>query len=58
MQVNNLAGDPDHLETLEALKLELASELGGAGDPRSRGRGDELEGHRYLGGGGGKWPYR
>lgn len=58
MQVHNLADDPVYGETLETLKRELASGLEDAGDPRSRGEGAALEGHRYLGGGGGKWPYR
>ncbi len=58
MQVNNLADDPEHAGTLRALQRRLASELADAGDPRSRGEGALLEGHRYLGGGGGKWPYR
>ena len=58
MQVHNLADDPVYGETLEALKRELASGLEDAGDPRSRGEGAAPGGHLYLGGGGGKWPYR
>ncbi|MGD2018438.1 MAG: sulfatase [Planctomycetota bacterium] len=58
MQVKNLADDPAHGATLTALQKELAAALLDAADPRSTGAGAELEGHRYLGGGGGKWPYR
>ena len=58
MQVKNLADDPAHGATLTALQKELAAALLDAADPRSTGDGAELEGHRYLGGGGGKWPYR
>ena len=58
MQVNNLADDPAYGETLRGPPEAPARER-----PRPTpatlapaGGAPLLEGHRYLGGGGGKWP--
>ncbi|MEM9381927.1 MAG: sulfatase [Planctomycetota bacterium] len=57
-QVKNVAGDEAYRDVVARLRRRLAAALLRADDPRSLGRGDTLEGHAYLGGGGGKWPYR
>ncbi|MEM1447569.1 MAG: sulfatase [Planctomycetota bacterium] len=57
-QVTDVAAEAEYRDTVAKLRRRLASMLGRAGDPRALGRGQVLEGHEYLGGGGGKWPYR
>lgn len=57
-QLRNLAGDAGYADALSGLRDQLGAARKRAGDPRSLGRESELEGHVYLGGGGGRWPYK
>jgi len=46
--VNNLAGDPEHADLLDALRTKLDHELTQLGDPRALGNGDIFESYpRY-----------
>ncbi len=56
-QLKNVAGEPDYRGAQAALASRLDAALLRAKDPRSLGTESVLEGHTYLGGGGGRWPY-
>lgn len=56
-QLVNVAADERFAEVVQRMRVRLDSRLDELGDPRRSGAGDVLEGHEYLGGGGGKWPY-
>ncbi|MEM8711198.1 MAG: sulfatase [Planctomycetota bacterium] len=56
-QLRNVAEDPGYREVRERLAQRLGTALERAADPRSTGEAAVLEGHEYLGGGGGRWPY-
>ena len=48
-QLVNVAADPAHAGVKAALAKQLDEELAATADPRSAGRGDDLESHPYLG---------
>ncbi|MFT5733043.1 MAG: arylsulfatase A-like enzyme [Planctomycetota bacterium] len=57
-QVHNIAAEEIHQAALAELSKRLDAELRRARDPRALGMEEVLEGHKYLGGGGGKWPFK
>ncbi len=57
-QLRNVAEEPGYAEVRVALSDRLTRALRLAGDPRVTGSLAVLEGHTYLGGGGGRWPYK
>jgi uncharacterized sulfatase len=48
-QLRNLAGEPAHRATLDAMDRQLMAELAASGDPRALGGGDEFDRYPWSG---------
>jgi len=48
-QINNVAGNPEYAEVLEALRTRLMELLEKSNDPRVRGQGDRFDEYKYFG---------